>query len=39
MMENAVACPDLMAYLPDSKEIPQLPRQWLANVIYTVFGS
>lgn len=38
MMENAVGCPELMAYLPDGKEIPQLPRQWLANVIYTVFG-
>jgi hypothetical protein len=39
MLEGAVACPELMAYLPDGKEIPQLPRQWLANVIYSVFGN
>ena len=38
MMEEAVGCPELMAYLPDGKEIPQLPRQWLANMIYTVYG-
>lgn len=38
-MENAVGSPELMYYLPDSKEISQLPRQWLANVIYTVFGQ
>ena len=38
MMQEAVNCPELSAYLPDSKEIPQLPRQWLANIIYTVYG-
>ena len=38
MMENAVQCPAISAYLPDGKEIPQLPRQWLANIIYSVFG-
>ena len=38
MMGEAVGCPELMAYLPDGKEIPSLPRQWLANMIYTVYG-
>ena len=38
MMEKVVGCPELMRYLPDGKEIPQLPRQWLANMIYTVYG-
>ena len=25
-------------YLPDTKELPKVPRQWLANVIYSVAG-
>ena len=28
-----------MNYLPDSKDIPRLPRQWLVNVMYTVVGK
>ena len=38
MMEKAVQCPELIPYLPDSKEIAALPRQYLANVIYTIYG-
>ena len=28
-----------MSYLPDEKELHLLPRQWIANVIYTRLGS
>lgn len=28
-----------MRHLPDSKDIPRLPRQWLINVCYTVVGE
>ena len=27
------------SYLPDAKEHPQLPRQWIINVVYTVGGD
>jgi len=26
-------------YLPDAKELSQLPRQWLINIIFTVGGD
>ena len=28
-----------MLHLPDEQEIHLLPRQWLANVIYTIHGQ
>ena len=31
--------PNIMQFLPDEKEIHLLPRQWIANVIYTVVGQ
>jgi hypothetical protein len=26
-------------YLPEAKELPKVPRQWLANVIFSVAGQ
>ena len=31
--------PQVSSYLPDDKDIHRLPRQWLANVIYTLVGD
>ena len=31
--------PQVSSYLPDDKDIHRLPRQWLANVIYTLVGN
>ena len=31
--------PSVSSYLPDDKDIHRLPRQWLANVIYTIVGD
>jgi hypothetical protein len=39
MLEKAPLAPDIMLYLPDEQEIHLLPRQWLANVIYTRYGQ
>ena len=39
MLQEAKQDPDLMSYLPDEKELHLLPRQWLANVIYTRLGQ
>ena len=39
MLERAKQDPALMEYLPDEQEIHLLPRQWLANVIYTRIGQ
>ena len=39
MLQEASNDPDLMKYLPDKEEIHLLPRQYLANVIYTVVGE
>jgi hypothetical protein len=39
MLEKAKQVPDLMLHLPDEREIHLLPRQWLANVIYTRYGQ
>ena len=39
MLEKARQLPDLMLHLPDEREIHLLPRQWLANVIYTKYGQ
>ena len=38
MMQEAKKDPNIMQYLPDDQEIHLLPRQYLANVIYTVVG-
>lgn len=29
----------MVYYLPEAKELDKLPRQWVANVIYTVAGE
>ena len=39
MLAEAKQDPQLMNYLPDEKELHLLPRQWLANVIYTRIGE
>ena len=39
MLAEAKQDPQLMTYLPDEKELHLLPRQWLANVIYTRIGE
>ena len=39
MLEMVKNYPAIMQYLPDEKEIHLLPRQWIANVIYTVVGK
>ena len=39
MLKEAKQDPELMSYLPDEKELHLLPRQWLANVIYTRLGK
>ena len=31
--------PEVENYLPDEKDLHRLPRQWLANVIYTIVGE
>ena len=31
--------PAVSNYLPDEKDLHRLPRQWLANVIYTLVGE
>ena len=31
--------PEVNAYLPDDRDIHKLPRQWLANVFYTIIGE
>jgi len=39
ILKEAAKYPAVMHYLPDSKDVPRLPRQWLLNVIYTVVGQ
>jgi len=31
--------PPVMRYLPDDKDLPRLPRQYILNLIYTVVGA
>ena len=30
--------PQVVHYLPDAKDVPRLPRQWILNVVFTVVG-
>jgi hypothetical protein len=39
MQEEAVKYPQVAYYLPDAKELAKVPRQWLANVFYSVAGK
>ena len=39
MLKEAAKYPVVFEYIPDSKDIPRLPRQWLANVLNTVVGQ
>ena len=39
MQHQALKYPEVADYLPDAKELPKVPRQWLANVIYSVAGQ
>ena len=38
-MEEAKAIGDVMIRLPDEKDIPRLPKQFLINVVYTQCGD
>jgi hypothetical protein len=38
MQQEAIKYPQVAYYLPDAKDLPKVPRQWLANVIYSVAG-
>ena len=38
MQLEAAKYPEVAYYLPDAKELAKVPRQWLANVIYSVVG-
>ena len=31
--------PQLNEYFPDERDLPKVPRAWLANVTYTVVGD
>ena len=39
ILQQAANYPEVEQYLPDAKEHPQLPRQWLINVIFTIGGE
>ena len=39
MQHEALKYPEVAYYLPDAKELAKVPRQWLANVIYSVAGQ
>ena len=31
--------PDVFKYYPDQSEMPKLPKEWIANVAYSVMGD
>ena len=31
--------PELNDYFPEERDLPKIPRAWLANVIYTIVGD
>ena len=31
--------PQLSEYFPEERDLPKIPRAWLANVIYTIVGD
>ena len=39
MQVEAVKYPEVAYYLPEAKELPKVPRQWLANVIFSIVGQ
>jgi len=39
MQVEAVKYPQVAYYLPDAKELHKVPRQWLANVIFSIVGQ
>lgn len=38
-MDIAQGYPEVMKRLPDPKDIPKLPKQYLVNVVYTIVGQ
>ena len=36
LVKEATMSAAVTQYLPDAKDMPRLPRQWLVNVFYTV---
>ena len=39
LLDFAAAYPAIEEYLPEARDIPLLPRQWVLNVCFTVIGS
>ena len=39
MLQESAKYPQIAYYLPEAKELDKLPRQWVANVIYTIEGE
>ena len=39
ILEQAAHYPEVEQYLPEAQERPQLPRQWIINVVFTVGGA
>jgi hypothetical protein len=38
VLTEAMRTPEFRDYMPDDRDIPKLPRQWVINVAYTVIG-
>ena len=39
ILKQSAHYPVVKEYLPDEKDIPRLPRQWLINMLFTVVGE
>ncbi len=39
MLQESAKYPQVAYYLPEAKELDKLPRQWLANLIFTIAGE
>ena len=39
ILEQAAHYPAIEQHLPDAKEHPQLPRQWVINICFTIGGD
>ena len=39
ILDVADAHAEVLEYLPDQKDVPRLPRQWIINVLFTILGG
>ena len=39
MLHESLKYPQVADYLPEEKDLAKVPRQWLANVIFSVAGE